>query len=721
MFNFYGVLVMRKYVYVLIPLYLLAFQFPLLSASIRLLDPQGGYNNTAPNVQTMDIKVMPQGIYTSYEIQFTVLDDKITQQRQLELEWIFTIPQNAFFNNAWLWVGDTLVEAAVLDRWTASMIYEGIVNRRRDPLIMFKNGNSFEMRLYPFIKNTPRKFILKYMIPNVFSGNNIKADFPMDQILPSAIYNKIKEINLSVYTDFNCEEPVLTVNTNLTPEVKKDIDGNEYNAFKPDPPLNNLGIVYQKKDNKEILMGYKQTGIKEGYYQLLFNSDILINKDTNNILFLVNFDKYTTTLKKAEVLTQIKNFLLNNFHKINRFNILFSNYNIVKASDSWLQNDAGTIDSVFKGNADLLLSDYSNLPNLIREGIDFVNNQSLPSKIILISNSQEFTVTNTANAVIADILKQAENNVPINIFDYQNINFEYTKAGGTTYYGNEYFYINIAKQTKGNYVRIYANSLNTSFIDNLNTIYINSINNIMAASLVVEPANGLTYLNYTNNIDLVKSGTNIYQYGKYYGELPFLVKFAALRNNIISNYQFTFDGTNLKEINETDQVWYAKYLKDLENTVKSNEYSKIKEIIDVSIATKILTNYTAYLALEPWMTKSDTVDNNNKVDEDGDKNTDVGEISEIQKGNELQISVSPNPVVINCEITITKPADEEIKSIRIYDLKGNLVRILYFNGSNTSAIFWDSKDEFNNLVNKGIYTIVVETNKKSYIAKIVKV
>lgn len=60
--------------------------------------------------------------------------------------------------DSWLWIGDEISKAMILDKWTASSIYENIVKRRKDPSILTKMSDlQYELRIFPMAGNEKEK------------------------------------------------------------------------------------------------------------------------------------------------------------------------------------------------------------------------------------------------------------------------------------------------------------------------------------------------------------------------------------------------------------------------------------------------------------------------------------------------------------------------------------------------------------------------------------
>jgi len=137
--------------------------------SLRVLDPQQSWYNYQGTIDEATISVSPKGLYSqiSMYLTFSAPSTYFNSDTQIEAVLNFELPENSFITDSWLWIGDEISKGIILDTWTASSIYEGIVNRRRDPSILFKRGQrNYELRVYPLKTTEPRKVRVTYMVPN---------------------------------------------------------------------------------------------------------------------------------------------------------------------------------------------------------------------------------------------------------------------------------------------------------------------------------------------------------------------------------------------------------------------------------------------------------------------------------------------------------------------------------------------------------------------------
>ncbi len=679
------------------------------------VNPQGGSRYYKIVVDNIDVLVEPCGLFTSYKFEIEMHNgDSHWNNVQLELNWKFNLDDNDYMNDAWLWVGDTLVRADIMDKWTANTIYEGIVKRRQDPLLIMKNGNLYDTKLYPFLNNSPRTFIVKFMIPNNTIGSNVTSNFSFIKLFASNYNISYNKINLKFAKNNLSGEP-----TALDPLFKfknfEEINGVIYLNYSYDFSTKkvptNFGFNYSLNTKDNILVGLSPTGANEGYFQVLADMNMMNIDDNSEILFLLNYQANKTSLTKQNVIDGMKSYLRNYQGNNFKYNLLISNFNYTILSENWINsNDSLNIDSLFSIK-NIQLSDVSMLPNLIIDGIEFLKNKGNNAKIILINCSDEFYSGITSNQFIEKILIDLPANTQFNVLCYQSKNFNTDASNPTLNKGNAYFYNILTKNTGGGYIKFESALPFSTFLD---ASLHNMINSFDFFDVKFAPTNGLSYHNYSYNSNRNVSSFNYNTIiGKYFGSFPIEIEILAIKNQKPYFKTITIASIDsIYEIDATEQIWYSNYLKELEIKVNTSDNIAIRQLVDLSIEKRILTNYTAFLALEPWMKKqNDTI-----YDEKNDNtNTDVDDII----STEISVATYPNPFTEKVKININNLNQAEIiESVIIYDELGN--KIYEFELSNSFSdkveLIWKAEN-----ISKGIYLIKVKTNKRELISKIIKI
>ncbi len=121
-----------------------------------IINPQvwWGAEDYPGTIEDALITIDPQGAYMEIGLYLTLSDDYHYNSAydSLEIAIDFNLPKGAIVIDSWLWMLDdtTIVKADLYEIWKATQIYEDIVDRQKDPSILYQkeNGN-YQIRIYP--------------------------------------------------------------------------------------------------------------------------------------------------------------------------------------------------------------------------------------------------------------------------------------------------------------------------------------------------------------------------------------------------------------------------------------------------------------------------------------------------------------------------------------------------------------------------------------------
>jgi Ca-activated chloride channel family protein len=675
--------------------------------SLRVGDPKKSWSTYQGTIEEASLSVRPKGIYLEYGLYLTFSSRGTylnTAQDTLEVVLNFDLPAGAIVHDSWLWIGDDIVRAKILDKWTASSIYEGIVKRRKDPSILSKQTTTqYELRVFPMVGNETRKVKITYLMPANWGKTNITAG------LPTAMLNTSKNLpsflSIFAFTDTTWTTPDIVNDdviqfTQETDSIFGDfkrayIESSKYN--------NNLKMGYNNPMNNGLYFSKYQKG-NEGVYQFaIFPSAFLDSTNITKSAILIDYDISNTSITTTELLNTLKLEMLSNLNEKDSFNLIFSNLTISKYSESWVQASKANIENAFNSLTNPL-SNYSNLPALLGSGIDFIKKNGNNGKIILISNSDNYGDYQVGSRLINDVVALMNPKIQIHISDYQSISFPYYYINNSYYYGNDYLYTNLSRITLGSYHRV-RNGLSVPEVIDGSFRYIGGA--ITSFDLYTRMQSGLCHSRYniTGDDNIAYLNDPIIQVGKFKGTFPFKVEISGEYNNEIFSHEIEIT-ENEAAINDSVSklIWTGQYIKGLESGLQSNTI--INEIIYNSLNERVLSLYTSFLCLE---------DTNMICHECQDESrlVDIEDIAISQDS----ILIYPNPFKekLTIELICTSPAS--VDKLAIYNITGTM--IYQFDISSLirgkNILTWDSK-----ILKSGIYLLVYKNGTSPKTIKLMK-
>jgi Ca-activated chloride channel family protein len=689
---------------------------------LRVGDPRNSWQTYKGTIENASLTVTPKGLFMEYGLflEFSSKGTELTNVKDtLEVTLEFELPENAMITDSWLWFGNDTIKAVILDRWTASSIYESIVNRRRDPSILYKqSATQYQLQVFPMAGNETRKVKITYLLPVSWNKTNITANLPLSILKTSATIPS----KFTIYTWENeqWKNPAITNDESIQ---FKSITNENYGECKmveiPSSKFsNNLKIAFDTPlKNGYYFSKYQSADV--GYYQLALSPASFLNATaTKKVAVLVDFDATNSELKSGEILNILKDEMKNNLNQTDSFNLIFSNLNILRHTEKWVQATHENIESAFQilNNE---LSDYSNLAALIADGIEFINDNGSDGKVLLVSNASQYYDYEVANKLIDDLLAMMNKKIPFHITDYQTLNYRYYYTDQFQYYGNSYFYSNLAKLTAGSHQSL-ANGISVSELFGSAFKYLQG--SINSFDFHTSTQNGFCYSRYFLNKDENVAYLNemILQVGKFKGTLPFEIDFSGEYNKEIFSEKIEIPASAVFENDSLVQkIWAGTFIKSMEKDYSSNDI--VAEIIDESINNRILSLYTSFLCLEDtskWcLTCTPEKFRNDWID--------VPVLTEVEDFSNLAdtVSVYPNPFTeqLNIEIQITELS--ELQDISVYDLKGSLIYKFDKNlikAGTTKTITWNGQTQNGTALKPGIYLLVFKTAQTSKTIKLVK-
>lgn len=686
-------------------------------------DPRNPWRDGQGTIEEAVISLKPQGLYmeVGLYLTFSARGLNFSNQDTLEVQFFFELPGEATVNDLWLWVGEDIMRAQIMDRWTASSIYEDIVDRCRDPAILFKRDRrQYELRIFPMAGKETRKIKLTYLLPIQWLSESVTASLPAN-LLRTSRY-PISESLLLFWPKSEWQNPRFLEFPDISFQfIENPEQGNYYQAAIPHEALSaGLNLALDTPMHEGVYISrYDQQG--EGFYQLAFlPSRALELQVARKVVFLFDYEAHKSTVSADHVLNTFKSVLRQQFTASDSFNLIFSNLNMLSAGEQWFAGDAQGIEQAFSNVGANPLANYSNLPALLQEGIEFVQDHGNSGTLFLIANSDHMGDYTVANSLIRDVMAAMDPLLPIYIADFGNRNQAGYYFGGRSYRGNEYFYTNISRMTNGNYQNINAANSFSNLLDELFQIlsgFLSSFdfhttlqNGFCYGRFNLGPENQTTYLDRP-----------ILQVGRYVGSFPFVIEASG-----VYEFQPFFQRIEISEndlafsSNLAEAIWTANYLLELEEGEQTN--SIITEIIDYSLSERLLSLYTAFLALEPNDTLPPCFDCYDET-----VLTAIDHSGESAEDDSLLIAY-PNPfnTTTTIEVKLSKKVAPDLKkvSFRIYNILGQLVRTFHaddFQNQREFHFSWNGRNDAGDPVASGTYFFTVNGISQRQVLKLLLV
>ncbi len=685
------------------------------TANLTVSDPRIGWRVDQGTIEEATFEMRPQGIYTAVDMYLTFSAKGLNYSNSDTLEVVldFQLPGGAIVIDSWLWIDDIIVKADILDRWTASGIYEEIVGRRQDPSILFKNGDgNFQLRIFPMAGDRSRKVKISYLAPTDWTKEQVITELPY-HILQASRFN-VEAARLRVFNDGDWGEPALS-NGVATFEWKE-------NRYWEAPVTSELigqraSVVFATPLKNGVFVSHHAEG-SGGFYQLALLPEAIFGVEEvapRRLLVLLEHIPENASVTREELLHQVEQLLRQELSPNDYFNIIISKLDVAPLAPDWITGTPEAISDAFDALRSNSIASYSNLPAMLGAGISFIKNSGNAGEILLVANSSEVGSVAVGNQLIQDIRNSmGDQMIPVHVCDYQEQNFRFYASNNRSFRGNEYFYSNITRITAGTYInRI---SCCGSFAESVARAVRAATALRGTFDLYTRLENGLCYNRYDVRPvgDLVAFNRPVFQIGKYEGTFPFIIEaVGSLEGNLLSANIVLSGGEVTPGDTLTRQAWAGNHIQALERSASSNDV--ISRIINESISERVLSLYTAFIALEPSLGGVPCLDCI------GDDETVIVSADDITLADMVRITSAPNPFRERTTIFLEFSETTSLEDWRfaVYNLNGQEIQVFRDVPNQITGrleLNWEAGAD----VAPGIYLFVIQSPHGRYNLKLVK-
>lgn len=633
-------------------------------SSLTVLNPQSNWYWRQGRIEKATLSVRPAG--TNFEmglyLDFSSAGSNFSGNIQLETVLSFSLPEGSQVIDSWLWVEDDIVQGKIIDIWTASRIYEGIVNRRRDPSILKKTGQDrYELRVYPMKPGEVRKVKITYLAPALWRDGKVSIPLPADILRAS---NQPLPLHLISWPEAGWEQPEISewLDAPFAPYTDKEF-GSYYRLDIPSARLSG-SISYSMKAplTNGVFLSIAEDSDESDVYQLAVDfSQFITNEESKKIAILVDYESSNTTINREDLFVGFQRYLLDHYTAKDSFNLFYSRYEIESFEDHWVPITESNLTKAFEPLRNGFLTLYSNLPGLLSKGNQFIDNKP-GGQIVLFSNADNYGDLEKANKLIKDI--QEMNLPPVNIADIQDKQYSSHYIANRWYYGQEYLFINLSRLTGGGFEKL---TDHIGLNDMLSSVFGSLGGMISAFDLYSSATNGFCFARFNQNeSEVFHPGDYFVQTGRYLGEAPFTLYLTGIFNSEPFNQLIQVEESKIYRGDSLiSKGWHGAHIRQLEKESQDNE--KVLQILSESIENRVLSVYSAFLSLEP----SDTV----AVCTTCKDESRLTGIWDVEQEGESAFELFPNPCVdfVNMKLDIPSDWNGTKLTIQVFSIGGQLV------------------------------------------------
>jgi len=757
-------------------------------ASLNVQGQQFGWGQGT--IEEAQFTIQPRGIYMEVGMYLTfsargITGETISERNLLNIEqdletWLsFTLPLGTQVTDSWLWINDDIIQADIEERWHATRVYESVVGRRIDPSLLTKDNwawhgeradDRYVLRVYPLQKDSTRRVKITYLTPGDWSNDQVSIPLPVDILKASQLPVDKISIQCFLNNEFSNPRILQLPSKQFIPKTHNTL-GDHLQLFLTSKDIEDgLDISFTVPMEEGVFLSNYQEEGRDFYQLTVLPQEVFPNgiNPPKKIAVLIDYDSIRPILSKEIVLATLEEQLLANLNPDDHFNVLFATpTGIQLMNPNWLAADEQIIQAVFSVIEETYqVSGESNIPLLLNAGMEFINSQNIGGSLLLLSNSKSFQDQEKADEYLSELNSIVANNtIPIHIADYQNTSqwsssygFDLSEETGyftrwEELFGNEYFYLKLNELTGGHTQVIRVENTLARLLDNSLEGILNPTKELK--TITISKNNGSCFNQFTLPfLPFPNVNTTFMQVGKCRGDFPFTIDLTGTVGDQIVTKSIVIEEPTINKGDKDHLVsWAGNYIYELEQNRPYGTLTQriIEEIIEWSLEYRILSLYTAFLALEvdlggyvckecvdetlltqPITDLSGNIQNASKADIDLPTITLGGETrgggpwipplgdsiitatKDISLDTLIQITASPNPFKegTRIEVQITQEIASEDAAFTIYDLNGRVVKSFapqLLGNKQVFQFYWDGTNAQRERLSAGMYIFNIQT------------
>jgi Ca-activated chloride channel homolog len=269
----------------------------------------------------VDVEISGQQAVTRVEQEFFNPNHAV-----LEGDYIFPIPKGAHLDKFTMRIGDTDMQAELLDAAKARSIYEEIVRKQKDPALLEYTGRpAFRVRIFPIEPHSRKKVTLMYTELLKVDAGLASYVYPLNTEKFSA--QPLKTVSIKVRLDGNAPikalySPSHRVDIRCDGEKRATVGWETTNA-RPDTDFQLLFSTAETEVGLSLLT-HKKPG-EDGWFLLLASpgADMTKSNDANpkDVVFVMDTSG-SMAGRKLEQAKKALNFCIENLNDSDRFEIV---------------------------------------------------------------------------------------------------------------------------------------------------------------------------------------------------------------------------------------------------------------------------------------------------------------------------------------------------------------------------------------------------------------
>ncbi len=705
----------------LLTLMILLSAVQLLAANFSVYE--AGYpqiRDTNVNITNVKDVIYRRGAYIEHNLYMSVGYDFnswfFKNYNELEFQWKFSLPKEAIVHDLKFWYKDSLVQAQIMDRWTAELLFSEVSSPFREPAILTRgsadgNGNvAYEMRIFPLVRGKVQKFFLRYLVPARPTGSHLRTWLPIPQITGTP--RGADSLEIDVHYDLNVPGTPYFIGTSGVPF--NNIPGDSlYRAVIHTYANQFIELVLPSPVTGNFFMTAFSDSANHYYQLAVLPPGMPVRRTPRNWLILIDYSVTNTSGMTGSLLfTSLKESMMQALSASDSVNMIVAYADIVQANDRWLAATSSNLDTVFARCTGRSFLRFNSSQELFAAGTQFLQNQAAPGEVVWITNRIDLpTTTGGGQAYAEEIESHFPAGTKFHILDLDNMSrLRYTEDYG--YMVETFPFLSaLTRDSGGNLFFLRFHSMKTIF----DALFFEKVSHYQEVEVQVRFQNGYSY-----NKQLFSLFRGYYpldfpviQTGRFEGTFPADVTVIGRTADTLALRTFQIRESDVVQgSSQIATAWYGHHLQELAH--KSQSTWMVNNMIDLSVHSRVLTAYTAFLVPNPdaeaYYRRLQELQNDNdgRYNQPGTGVAGNGRVPD----HLFLLQAYPNPFnpVATLKIQVPLKLRHEQAVLRIFNVLGQQVRRwqLTVPQNGTIEIIWNATDARGGELPSGAYFVIVQ-------------
>jgi hypothetical protein len=335
----------------------------------------GNSTQYAASIKNVVLVTEPHGAYVEQSLYLEYTDNGVfSGSKNVEIIHRFELPEGSVINDLWLWMGNNVMRALMLDTWKARSIYDSIVSMKRDPAFLAKKGNQYELHVYPLESGSTRKIKINFITPTKWTGENAASELPLKFLNASASTTMPVKV-LFRYRNDIWGIPKFLEAPSVTWTQLSDTLGYKFKlgSIPNTKVLQSFNLIFITAFNNGLFFSNSLIPRDQNYFQIGIRPAIAFDvakADTISKKVMVGIDLSGSYYKDyAKLIPNLKNALKTGIRTQDKFNIMVAGPGKIKSlTPDWQPFRSGLIDTVLDNFAASTFGDSikaSSIPNIV--------------------------------------------------------------------------------------------------------------------------------------------------------------------------------------------------------------------------------------------------------------------------------------------------------------------------------------------------------------------